>query len=116
MVADLQTSKSIVENYFPDADEPVLQELLIQSAGVVKNSLPSVVEFRPWWVSAHLILTHYRKLSKADVVTFVYEDPLTVATNLLDLQGKMDKDLNIPDGFSVGDTISNLIISVQVHG
>lgn len=116
MVLELDKAKGIVENHFPDADEPVLEELLEQSAGFKNVDNEPEKHYRPWYVAAQLMLTHYQKIERADIVTFVYEDYLSIASNLMNLQGKMDKGLEIPEGFDVNDNLGALIISVAAHG
>ncbi len=113
---NIEKAKLIVTNYFPDADDPALEEMLNVSSGIKKDSGESY--YRPQYVAAHFILTHYRQLTRADEVSFNYSDQTKIAQSLLDIQKAIDGDNEVSEGFR-GDellaTIDEYPIGVSVY-
>lgn len=83
---DLPTATQIVQQLYPGAADPLMTlELESTVIGGV---------YRPYLVAAKLIMTEYRQIVKADVVTFQYSDDLI--KNLLNRQ----KDIDTVNGVS----------------
>jgi len=78
---DLDTGISIVQQLFPNAAEPLLT-IELEATKIDNN-------YRPYLVAAKLIMTEYRQVIKADVVTFNYGDE--TIRNLLKRQKELDK-------------------------
>lgn len=77
---DIDTGIAIVQQLFPNAAEP-LMSIELEATKIENN-------YRPYLVAAKLIMTEYRQVVKADVVTFKYDD--NTIRNLLKRQKEID--------------------------
>lgn len=103
-MTNIEDAKTIVKGVYPNANEVVLEDVLKRSQGVDKTT--KLRYYRPYWVAAFLILTEYRRLKKADDVTFEYDVKETVE-GLLSLARSLDNTLDVPLGMSVDDLLAS---------
>lgn len=96
---DLETATAIVQQIFLNAADPMLSLELEVTRGLLR--------YRPYIVAAKFIMTEYRRLLKADVVTFEYDIDKTVR-GLLNQQARLDIGDTIPEGQTVEDALTEL--------
>ena len=84
-------------------EDVVVDSLLNMSVGYLTDATATdgrgASYYRPFWVAAHLVMTKYQLLQKADSVTFNYADMNKVTENLLGQQAAIDKGNIVPDEF-----------------
>jgi hypothetical protein len=81
-IKDIETASAIVKQFYPNAANPVLEDLLEDSKSATNG-------YRPYIVSAYLIYTEYRRILKAEDVTFDYNTKFTIE-GLINLQKAKD--------------------------
>lgn len=69
-IKDIDEAKSITIQFYSNAKDPALTDLL--EASKSDNS------YRPYAVAAYFMLTEYRRIKKADEVTFEYDLQYTI--------------------------------------
>lgn len=92
-----ETAISIIKENYPyqNFKEFTTDILLEESKGS---------DFRPYYVTAYLIITEYRKVTRIDEVYMSY--PSEVIEGLLKLQGSLDDDISdIPPGHEIWDLL-----------
>lgn len=100
-IKDIEQAKTIVKQFYQAAADPALEDLLESSKSVNKG-------YRPYFVAAYFIYAEYRKLVKADEVTFSYDTKYTVE-GLLNLQKSKDcNDSSIDPCWNVDTILNNL--------
>lgn len=86
---DYDTARSIVQQLYPEASDPLLEVELEKSKG--RDN------YRPWFVAARFMLAEYRQLTRADDVSFSYR--IETIQNLFGTQATYDIGDVIPPGF-----------------
>lgn len=81
-ILDIETAKTIVRQFYSSATDPALEDLLESSKSADKG-------YRPYFVAAYFIHADYRRIVKADEVTFDYDAAYTVQ-GLLTMQKAKD--------------------------
>lgn len=100
-IKDLDQAKTIVKQFYQAAADPALEDLLESSKSANKG-------YRPYFVAAYFIYSEYRKLVKADEVTFSYDTKYTVE-GLLNMQKAKDcNDTSIDPCWLVSTILDNL--------
>lgn len=100
-IVDIDLAKTIVRQFFSSATDPALEDLLESSKSVNKG-------YRPYFVAAYFIHADYRRIVKADEVTFDYDAAYTVQ-GLLNMQKAKDcNDSSFDPCWSV-ETILNTV-------
>ncbi|MBW4633562.1 MAG: hypothetical protein KME30_17185 [Iphinoe sp. HA4291-MV1] len=117
-INDIDKASNIAKNFLnPRVNVDTLEDLLEASKG--SNG------YRPYFVAAFLIWTHYQAINRADDVSFQYQKKDFVIEGLLNMQAGYDKypppdGAVIPPGFVVDDLLNqlggNLDIAVMVVG
>jgi len=102
MTTTIDEAKTIVNNIY-QANDVILTDVLTRSVGT--NSRGQKV-YRPYWTAAFLIITEYRRIKKADDVTFEYNE--VSIKGLLALQDALDDGLTIPLGMGVDDLLESV--------
>lgn len=106
-ILDIDTAKTIVRQFYSSAADPALEDLLESSKSVDKG-------YRPYFVAAYFIHADYRRIVKADEVTFDYDAAYTVQ-GLLTMQKSKDcNDVSFDSCWSVDtilETVQNDIFS-----
>jgi hypothetical protein len=95
---DFDTAVEMVKQLYPQAKNPMLTIELELTKGSLR--------YRPYMVAAKFLLTEYRKIVKADEVTFSYSED--AIRGLLNRQLELDAGDVIPDGQKVEDMLSQL--------
>lgn len=95
---DLDTGTQIVQQLFPNAADP-LMTIELEATKIGNN-------YRPYLVAAKLIMTEYRRVVRADVVTFDYSDD--TIRNLLKRQQDIDKINGVTDDTTIEDMLAEL--------
>lgn len=98
---ELETAIAVVQQLYPNAADPLLSIELEVTKGTT---------YRPYITAAKFVLTEYRRLVKADEVTFDYDVEQTVR-GLLNRQKQLDiDDENIPEGQTVDDMLTEICL------
>jgi hypothetical protein len=96
---DLETSTAMVKQLYPPASDPILS---------VELELTRGDKYRPYYVAAKFISMEYRRLIKADDVTFDYDIEMTLRS-LLNRQKQLDtNDTSIPEDQTVELMLSEI--------
>lgn len=90
-------ASEIVKQLYPSASDPVLSLELDITKGLLR--------YRPYAVYFKLLLLEYRRLVKADEVTFAYTDNLK---HILAMQKALDVGDTIPPGQSADELLASL--------
>lgn len=90
-------ASEIVKQLYPSASDPVLSLELDITKGLLR--------YRPYAVYFKLLLLEYRRLVKADEVTFAYTDNLK---HILMMQKALDVGDTIPSGQTVDELLASL--------
>lgn len=100
LISDIDTAKDLVKQFYPKANDPALTDLLESSKGLKS--------YRPYFVAAYLIFSEYRRILKADEVTFDYNTMYTVQ-GLLSMQKAKDVGDTIADQWSVDNLLDQIV-------
>lgn len=100
---DYDTAVEMVKQLYPTASNPML-DIELQ---LTKGSL----RYRPYMVAAKFLLTEYRKIIKADEVTFAYSEE--AIRGLLNRQLELDAGDIIPEGQTVDDILSQICVTCE---
>ena len=92
-----EDAAEIIKQLYPSANDPVLSLELEITKGALR--------YRPYAVYFKLLLLEYRRLVKADEVTFSYTDNLK---HILEMQRALDAGDTIPLGQSVDELLNKL--------
>lgn len=96
---EIERAKTIVQQFFKNAQDPAMEDLLESSKGS---------DYRPYFVAAFFIYSDYQQLVKADEVTFAY-DKLFSIKGLLNMQRNSDCNLtDIPECYTVDHLLSTI--------
>lgn len=96
---DYETAEQLVKQLYPSARDPMLGiELEITKGGV---------NYRPYLVAAKFILTEYRRIERADEVTFDYDINKSIR-GLLNRQAELDLSDTIPAGQSIDSLLDEI--------
>lgn len=97
IIIDYDTAVEIVKSLYNSAKDPLLNVELELTKGE-RN-------YRPYLTAAKLMLTEYRRISKAEEVTFEYTDNIKA---LLENQRALDSQDTIPEGQTIDYYLQNL--------
>ena len=97
---ELDNAIAIVQQLYPNAADPLLSLELEATKGTT---------YRPYYTAAKFIITEYRRIEKADSVTFQYDIERTLR-GLLNRQKQLDigDEENIPKGQNVDDMLQEI--------
>ncbi len=100
-ITDIDNAKQIVQQFYPKAADPVLEDLLESSKSISRG-------YRPYFVAAYMIWTEYRRIVKADEVTFDYNVKFTIEGLLQTQLAKDCGDINIDECWQVNIILDQL--------
>lgn len=99
---DYDTAVSMVKQLYPAARDPMLNVELELTRGLLR--------YRPYAVYFKFLITEYRKIIKADEVTFAYSDNLR---GILERQRELDAGDTIPESQTVDNLLSQICVNCE---
>jgi len=100
-ITDIDSAKAIVQQFYKAAADPALEDLLESSKSPNKG-------YRPYFVAAYFMYTEYRRIIKADEVTFAYDLKFTIEGLLNTQKAKDCNDTSIDECWQVGTILDPL--------